>query len=63
MKLKVWLDSGANAFSCYTQEVDTEKDFGLTDEEWEAIPEDEKYEDYIKEIAFSRADWGFEELD
>ncbi|HCJ9395012.1 TPA: hypothetical protein NV922_001318 [Escherichia coli] len=56
-KFKVWLDSGANAFSQYEVEVTTD-DLGLSDEEWDQLSEEEK-EETMKEIAFERAEWGF----
>ena len=60
MKVKVWLDSGANIHSCYQQIVDTEE-LGYSDEEWEDLPEEEK-EDVMKELAFGRSDWGWSVL-
>lgn len=59
-KFKVWLDSGANAFSQYSVEV-TAEELGLSDEEWGALSEDKK-ESVMKEIAFERSEWGFEEI-
>lgn len=59
MKIKVWLDSGANFRSCYKSEFITEE-YGLTDEGWKALSDDEK-EAIAKEVAFERAEWGFSE--
>lgn len=56
-KFKVWLDSGANAFSEYSLEI-TIDDLGLSDEEWDQLSEEEK-EETMKEIAFERAEWGY----
>lgn len=58
MKIKVWCDSGANAFSCREEIVDTEECFGLTDEEWNDLTEDER-EDLVKDTAWERLDWGY----
>lgn len=57
---KVWLDSGANAYSEYSVEVSLD-DLGLTDEEYVELSEEEK-EEMFKEIAFERAEWGFKEI-
>lgn len=61
-KFKVWLDSGANAFSCREQEIDLEEDLGLTSEKWDSLSEEEK-EDYMREIAWEHMDWGYAEED
>lgn len=55
--LKVWLNSGANAFSCYEQ-VLTWDDLGFPESEWNEMTEEEQ-EKYAQEIAFERSDWGF----
>ncbi len=60
MKLKIWLDSGANIHSCKEQILDFE-DLGLTEEEWDASSEQEK-EEMTKEIAFESLDWGFKKV-
>lgn len=59
-KFKVWLNSGANAYSEYATEVTTE-DIGASDEEWDAMSEQEK-ESVMREIAFERSEWGFKEI-
>lgn len=59
-KFKVWLNSGANAYSEYSTEVTTE-DIGASEEEWNAMSEDEK-ESVMREIAFERSEWGFKEI-
>ena len=56
-KFKVWLDSGANVHSAYKQEIELD----MTDEEWDAMTEDEK-DEYMREIAFVRSDWGYAEI-
>lgn len=61
-KYKVWLDSGANAFSSYTQEIDVEEDLGMTIEKWDSLSEQEK-EETMKEIAWERMEWGFSEIE
>jgi hypothetical protein len=60
MKIYVWLNSGANAFSKREATIDL-NDYGVTDEEWAGMTEDEK-EATAKEIAFECADWGFSEV-
>ncbi len=62
MKIKVWLDSGANAFSEYSQEFDLEKDLGLDEDEWNAMSEQKK-DDFIRPIAWDRMDWGYQEIE
>ena len=59
-KFKVWLNSGANAYSCRKQIVDLD-DLGMS-EEWDSMSEDER-EEALREVAFDRADWGFCELE
>ncbi|MDI9276213.1 hypothetical protein QMZ65_03205 [Pantoea sp. EABMAA-21] len=59
-KFRVYLDSGANIHSKYEQEVDLD-DLGITDEEWDEMDGDERNE-VMKEIAWERVDWGFEEI-
>ena len=54
-----WCDSGANIHSCLNDEISTE-DMGLTDEEWDSMPEEDKV-DMMREIALDRLDWGFKE--
>ncbi|ELY2767153.1 hypothetical protein SMC44_002673 [Cronobacter malonaticus] len=60
-KFKVWLDSGANIYSKYEQVVDLKDDLGISDEEWEKM-DDEGKNEVMKEIAWERMDWGFEEI-
>ena len=55
--LRVWLNSGANAFSNYEQ-VLTWDDLGFPESEWDEMTEDEK-ESLARDIAFERSDWGF----
>lgn len=61
MELKVWCDSGANIHSCRTVIIDVEDTFGLSDDEWKALTEDEQTE-MVKDIAWERLDWGFKEI-
>ncbi|EQB0486243.1 DUF7167 family protein [Cronobacter turicensis] len=60
-KFKVWLDSGANIYSKYEQVVDLEDDLGIDSEEWDQMT-DEGKEEVMKDIAWERMDWGFEEI-
>lgn len=52
--IRAWLDSGANIQSRYsvTFEVDAK--------EWDAMSEEEK-DEFAKEHAWQRMDWGWEE--
>lgn len=43
MKVKFVCDSGANIHSARTEVIDT-NDLGYSDEEWEALSDDDKYE-------------------
>lgn len=60
-KFRVWLDSGANHASKYEEVIDIE-DIGYSDTAWDALSEERK-EDEMREIAWSRMDWGFEEIE
>lgn len=60
-KFKVWLDSGANIHSKYEQVVDLEDDLGIDSEEWDQMT-DEGKEEVMKDTAWERMDWGFEEI-
>lgn len=59
-KFKVWLDSGANAFSTYEVEIELD-DLGLTSDEWDELTLPEQ-EEVMKDVAWERMDWGFEEI-
>lgn len=52
-----FLNSGANIHSTY-KTFCTWDELGITEEEWDAMPEDEQ-EELAKEIAFGQSDWGF----
>lgn len=56
-KFRVWLDSGANIHSKYQQEVELD----MSEEEWNVMTDLEK-DEYMREIAFSNADWGYIEI-
>jgi len=56
--VKFYCDNGANIHSCRTEKIDTEKDWGLLEGEWESMSEDEKYE-MAKEWAFEKLDIGY----
>ena len=62
MKVKFYCDSGANIHSCREEEIDLVEDWGMTQEECEALTEDEKLE-LAKEWAYERLDIGMEILD
>lgn len=59
-KFKVYLDSGANCQSRYEVEVDLD-DFGLSSEEWDAMSEEEQQET-MREVAWERMEWGYNEI-
>lgn len=61
MKFKVWLDSGANIHSCYDQEI-TLQEIGVSEEDWQGMTEDEQ-EEVMRDIAWSRMDWGYREIE
>lgn len=61
-KFKVWLDSGANAFSNYSQEIDIEDDLNITSDEWDSLSDKEK-EETMRDVAWERMEWGFEEIE
>ena len=60
-KIRFFLDSGANIHSCRTT-IKTTEELGLTDEEWDNMPEKEK-EEMAREIAWEAMDWGFGEVE
>lgn len=43
MKVEFYCDSGANIHSCQEQILDTVKDLGLDEGEWEKLSEEEKW--------------------
>ena len=59
-KFNIWCDSGANAQSCRKQTIYLE-DIGVSDQEWDAMSEDEK-DELMKDVAFDRLDWGYSEI-
>lgn len=59
-KFKVYLDSGANIHSRYETEVDLE-DFGIESQEWDDMS-DEEQQETMREVAWERAEWGWEEI-
>ena len=58
MKVKYWLDSGANIHSRREGEISLD-DLQLTIDEWNEMDEDEKTE-MMKDYAWENMDWGFE---
>ncbi len=59
MKIETWLNSGANAQSCKRDVIDTD-DLGISDDEWNAMDDDQK-EAVMKPVIFDSLDWGFHE--
>lgn len=62
MKLKIWLDSGANHHSCREEEFEFGDELGCTEEEWDTLTEEEQ-EAYARELAFQWSDWGFTKVE
>lgn len=60
-RFKVYLDSGANIHSKYEQVVELD-DIGLTDEEWNEMPEKQR-DEVMKEVALERMEWGYDEIE
>lgn len=60
-KLRVWCDSGANIHSCREEVVEFD-DLGFSEEEWDAMSDEDKYE-AVRDVALEKLDWGFEEID
>jgi hypothetical protein len=54
-----YCDSGANIQS-RIEGVNSVSELGCTDQEWNAMTEDEK-EPFVREWAFDRLDWGWTE--
>ncbi|QSW33892.1 hypothetical protein KQ929_08210 [Leclercia pneumoniae] len=59
-KFKVYLDSGANIHSRYEAEVDLD-DFGISSEEWDEMS-DEEQQETMREVAWERMEWGYNEI-
>lgn len=60
-RFKVYLDSGANIHSKYEQVVELD-DIGLTDEEWNEMTENQR-DEVMKEVAWERMEWGYDEIE
>ena len=61
MKIIVHCDSGANIHSRKEDTIDLEKDWSISDEEWKAMTEDEKFEQ-VMDWANNHLDIGWEEV-
>lgn len=61
MKIKVWLDSGANAFSKYERTIDLEEELGISEQEWNSMSYEDQ-EEVMQPIVWENADWGWNEL-
>ena len=59
MTITLWCDNNANSQSKKTWTVDL-ADFGVTDEEWAEMTEDEK-EELLKDEVWQTFDWGWED--
>lgn len=60
MKIKVWCDSGANIHSAREEVVDLERDWGISDEDWDAMTDDEK-DQAVNDWANERLEIGWSE--
>lgn len=60
MKVKFCHDNGANIHSKKEEIFDTEKDLGLTDDEWNALTEISKHM-IVEDWAMQDFDWWYEE--
>lgn len=60
-RFKVWLDSGANAESCFKDMVSL-NDLNISSEEWDAMTEDDR-DRQMREVAWGRSDWGYSEIE
>ena len=60
MKVEFWCNNGANIHSKRTETFDM-GGWGISDEEWREMSDDEKYE-MVKEWMYERLDYGWKEL-
>lgn len=60
MKVKFCCDNGANIDSVRKETFDTQKHFGLTDEDWQEMSEDEKLK-MVEDWMWERLNFWFEE--
>lgn len=60
MKVKFCCDNGANIHSQRSETIDIEKYFGITDEEWLEMTEDQKYK-VVEEWAMQLFNFWYEE--
>lgn len=61
MKLKFYVDSGANIHSQKSTIVDLKKDYNMTDEEIEALTDEDKYK-LAEDWASNYLEIGYEEV-
>lgn len=59
MKIKTYLNSGANAHSCKKDEYTLES-LGISEEEWENMTPQEK-DDFMRPIIWDTLEWGYYE--
>lgn len=62
MKIEVWCNNGANIHSERSEEIDTEKDWGISDEEWNEMSENERYK-CVEEWAYQRLEIGYRSVE
>lgn len=62
MKIRVYCDSGANIHSRRSEVIDLEKDWNMSDEDWNEMTDDEK-QNIVDEWAYERLEIGWEDTD
>lgn len=61
MKIKLWIDSGANIKSC-KEIIRTPEQLGFTLSEWDSLSDEEK-DNEAYEWALEQMEYGFEEIE
>lgn len=61
IKIKVWCDSGANIHSSREETIDVLGEWGITDEEWKDMSDDDRWNE-VNQWAQEKLDIGFEVL-
>jgi len=61
MKIRVYVDSGANIHSERSEIIDLEQDWGITDDVWKERSEKERYE-AVEDWAYNSLQIGYEEV-
>lgn len=61
MKIRLYCENGANCQSLREETIDTVKEWGMEEGEWENKTEEEK-QDLVKEWVYDRLEYGYQEL-